>query len=41
LQNEEQRQEMRLALRQLVEPILKPGAAAKAAKMVRDLLPVY
>jgi lipid-A-disaccharide synthase len=41
LQNKEQRQEMRIALRQLVEPILKPGAAAKAAKMVRNLLPVY
>jgi len=37
----EQRQEMRIALRHLMETILKPGAAAKTAKLVKDLLPVY
>jgi lipid-A-disaccharide synthase len=41
LQNDEQRQEMREALRDLVVPILKPGAAAQTAKLVKDLLPVY
>jgi len=41
LQDDDQRQEMRIALRDLVEPILKPGAAAQTAKLVKDLLPVY
>ncbi len=41
LQNEEQRQEMRNALQELVTPILKPGAAVQTAKLVKNLLPVY
>ena len=41
LQDDEGRQEMRIALRHLVAPILKPGAAAQTAKLVKDLLPIY
>jgi len=41
LAEDEQRQEMREALRYLMEPIIKPGAAAKTAELVKDLLPVY
>jgi len=41
LEDDEQRQEMRIALRRLVEPILKPGAAAQTAKLAKDLLPIY
>ncbi|MBN1844980.1 MAG: lipid-A-disaccharide synthase [Sedimentisphaerales bacterium] len=41
LQDDKQRQEMRIALRRLVEPILQPGAARKAAELVRELLPRF
>ena len=41
LDDREQLQQMRLALRELVRPIVKPGAAANVTAMIREMLPRY
>jgi lipid-A-disaccharide synthase len=41
LDDPERLRQMRLSLRQMVEPIVQPGASAKVAQLVRQMLPQY
>jgi lipid-A-disaccharide synthase len=41
LADDKRRQRMRIALGELVEPIMQPGAAQKVAQMIKKMLPQY
>lgn len=41
LENNQKRQDLRLAIRELVAPIIKPGAAVNVVRIIKEMLPLY